>query len=106
MSKLTSTQIIERGEYLERDFDANTLTVPHLLSILTLHNIRYPTPYSKAKLVETFDKEIKPRASRLKNERMKRETSIASSHGITDGLTGESMSGVCRTSFCFHFRFY
>ncbi|KIJ44119.1 hypothetical protein M422DRAFT_30633 [Sphaerobolus stellatus SS14] len=93
MSRATSTQIIERGEYLERDFDPNSLTVPHLLSILTFHNVRYPTPHTKAKLVQTFNEEIAPRAVKYKRERLKREGSVASSHGITDGLTGESLSG-------------
>ena len=94
MSRATSTQVIEKGEYLERDFDPNTLTVPHLLSILTFHNVRYPTPYNKTKLVQTFNEEIKPRATKFKKDRLKKESSIASSHGITDGLTGESLSGV------------
>ncbi|KAF8507246.1 Man1-Src1p-C-terminal domain-containing protein [Gautieria morchelliformis] len=92
MSRLTSTEVIHRGEYLEPEFDPMSLTVPHLLSILTLHAVKYPTPYSKSKLVQAFNDEIKPRIKQLKKERLKREGSVASSHGIVDGITGESMS--------------
>jgi HeH/LEM domain len=94
MSRLTSTEVIHRGEYLEPDFDPMSLTVPHLLSILTLHAVKYPTPYSKSKLVQAFNDEIKPRIKQLKKERLKQEGSLASSHGIVDGITGESMSDV------------
>jgi hypothetical protein len=94
MSRPTSTQIIEKGDYLNEDFDPSTLTVPHLLSILTLHSIKYPTPYNKAKLVQTFNEQIKSRAQQLLSERLKRENTLASSHGVTDGLTGASLSEV------------
>lgn len=94
MSRLTSTEVINRGEYLEPDFDPMSLTVPHLLSILTLHAVKYPTPHNKSKLVQAFNEDIRPRVEQLKKERLKREGSIASSHGIKDGITGESMSDV------------
>ncbi|KAF8520227.1 Man1-Src1p-C-terminal domain-containing protein [Hysterangium stoloniferum] len=92
MSRLTATQVIDRGDYLEADFDANTLTMPYLLSILTLHGSKYPTPYNKSKLVQTFNEQIKPRAAMLKKERLERAGSIASSRDITDGLTGQPVS--------------
>lgn len=94
MSRLTSTEVINRGEYLDPDFDPMSLTMPHLLSILTLHAVKYPTPYNKSKLVQAFNEEIRPRVDQLKKERLKRESSVASSHGIKDGITGEPMRDV------------
>lgn len=95
MPPRSSAQVIESGEYLQPGFDANTLTMPHLLSIFTFHQIQFPVPYSKSRLVETFNEQVKPRAAQLRQERLKREGSVASSRGITDGLTGRSLSDVC-----------
>ena len=88
MSRLTAAQIINVGEYLEPDFEPTSLTVSHLLGILSYHNIDYPTPYTKTKLVQVFNSEIKPRATKFKKERLKKENSIASDDGIKDGITG------------------
>ncbi|KAJ3733039.1 Man1-Src1p-C-terminal domain-containing protein [Lentinula guzmanii] len=93
MSRLTAAQIIAQGDYLEPDFEPTTLTVSQLLGVLGYHNIIYPTPYSKAKLVQVFNDEIKRRASKFKKERIKKENSIASDDGIKDGITGEYLSG-------------
>jgi hypothetical protein len=92
MSRLTSAQVISLGEYLRPDFDSSSLTVPQLLGVLGYHNVRYPTPYTKAKLVQLFNSEIKTKASQFKKERLKKENSIASEDGITDGLTGEPLN--------------
>ncbi|KAF8797989.1 hypothetical protein BYT27DRAFT_7203679 [Phlegmacium glaucopus] len=92
MSRLTSAQVISLGEYLGPDFDPNSLTVSQLLGVLGYHNVRYPTPYTKTKLVQLFNTEIKSRASKFKKERLKKENSIASDDGITDGLTGEPLN--------------
>ena len=94
MSRLTSAQIIAQGHYLEPDFEPGSLTVSQLLGVLGYHNIVYPTPYSKPKLIALFDAEIKPRASKFKKERLKAEASIASDDGITDGHTGEPLRKV------------
>lgn len=88
MSRLTSAQVIALGEYLKPDFDPATLTVPQLLGIFGYHNIRYPSPYTKAKLVQTFNQEIKPNASKFRREKLKKENSQASDDGIVDGVTG------------------
>jgi hypothetical protein len=93
MSRLTSAQVISLGEYLEPDFDPSTLTVSQLLGVLGFHNIRYPTPYTKGKLVQLFNDEIKPRASKFKRQRTKNENSMASDDGIMDGITGEPLNG-------------
>ncbi|KAF5365666.1 hypothetical protein D9758_003311 [Tetrapyrgos nigripes] len=93
MSRLTAAQIIAQGDYLEPDFEPSTLTVSQLLGVLGYHNIIYPTPYSKPKLIQVFNDEIKRRASKFKKERLKKENSIASDEGIKDGMTGELISG-------------
>ncbi|KAH0830534.1 hypothetical protein J3R83DRAFT_1986 [Lanmaoa asiatica] len=63
-----------------------------LLGVLTHHQIRYPTPYTKAKLVQLFLDEIKPKVAKLRKERLKRQNSLASDDGITDGLTGRPLN--------------
>ena len=88
MSRLTSAQVIALGEYLKPDFEPATLTVPQLLGIFGYHNIRYPSPYTKAKLVQTFNQEIKPNASKFRREKLRKENSQASDDGIVDGVTG------------------
>ncbi|TFK76484.1 hypothetical protein BDN72DRAFT_785421 [Pluteus cervinus] len=93
MSRMTSAQVITLGEYLEDGFDPTKLTVSQLLGVLNYHNITYPTPYSKTKLVQLFNEELKPRASKYKKERLKRENSLASDDGITDGVTGQPLNG-------------
>jgi hypothetical protein len=93
MSKLTAAQIIGLGEYLNPGFDPTSLTVSQLLGVLGFHNIRYPTPYTKTKLVQLFNDEIKQKSSKLKKERLKHEASLASDDGITDGITGKPIGG-------------
>ncbi|KAJ7774666.1 Man1-Src1p-C-terminal domain-containing protein [Mycena maculata] len=93
MSRLTSAQIISQGYYLEPDFEPSSLTVSQLLGVLGYHNVVYPSPYSKPKLIALFNAEIKPKASKFKKERLKAEASIASDEGITDGHTGEPLGG-------------
>lgn len=93
LRSLTAAQIIGQVDYLDVDFDPGALTVSQLLGILAYHNIRYPTPYTKPKLVQLFLDEIKPKASKLRKEKLKRENSLASDDGITDGVTGQPING-------------
>ncbi|PPQ78089.1 hypothetical protein CVT25_015623 [Psilocybe cyanescens] len=93
MSRLTSAQVISLGEYLEPDFDPASLTVSQLLGVLGYHNIAYPTPYTKPKLIQVFNNEVKTRAKKFKKDRVKKENSIASEEGITDGHTGQPLGG-------------
>lgn len=85
---LTAAQVIGLGEYLNPNFDPASLTVSQLLGVLGFHNIQYPTPYSKPKLIQLFTDEITAKSARLKRERHSKEQSLASDDGITDGLTG------------------
>ncbi|KIK95889.1 hypothetical protein PAXRUDRAFT_826550 [Paxillus rubicundulus Ve08.2h10] len=89
---LTAAQIVNLGEYLNSEFDPSVLTVSQLLGVFGYHNIRYPTPHTKATLVQLFLDEIKPKATKFRRERLKRENSIASDDGITDGLTGQPLN--------------
>ncbi|RPD66053.1 hypothetical protein L227DRAFT_492274 [Lentinus tigrinus ALCF2SS1-6] len=91
MSRLNASQVIALGEYLKPEFNPASLTVSQLLGILAHHDIRYPTQYTKAKLVDLFNAEIKPKAKKFTRERIKRENSQASEDGITDGMTGRPL---------------
>ncbi|KAF9464663.1 Man1-Src1p-C-terminal domain-containing protein [Collybia nuda] len=92
MSRMTSAQVISLGEYLDTDFDPSSLTVSQLLGVLGFHNVNYPTPYSKPKLIQLFNAEIKSQTDKLRKERLKKQNSIASDEGITDGVTGKPLS--------------
>ncbi|KIY64937.1 hypothetical protein CYLTODRAFT_380235 [Cylindrobasidium torrendii FP15055 ss-10] len=92
MSRLTATQVIANGNYLEPDFEPTSLTVSQLLGVLHHHGISYPTPYTKPKLVATFNDKIKANLVHLQRQRLKAESSIASDDGITDGMTGQPIS--------------
>ncbi|KAG1853685.1 Man1-Src1p-C-terminal domain-containing protein [Suillus subalutaceus] len=93
---MTTAQVIGLGEYLNPEFDPATLTVAQLLGVLGYHNIRFPTPYTKPKLVQLFLDEVKPKAAKFKKDRLKKENSAASDDGITDGMTGKPLSGATK----------
>jgi hypothetical protein len=96
-SKLTTTDVINAGDYLEPDFDPASLTVPVLLGVLGYHNIPYPTPHTKPKLVKVFNDEIKTKLPALKAEHLKRTNSFPSDDGIVDGITGQPLRQVRKT---------
>lgn len=98
MSRPTTSQIIASGDYLQPDFDAKTLTIPHLIGIFAYHQVPYPAQHNKAKLVEVFDKEIKKRGASLLKQRLERQETLASEDGIVDGVTGVQIAPpqVCR----------
>ncbi|TRM58646.1 Man1-Src1p-C-terminal domain-containing protein [Schizophyllum amplum] len=93
MSRLTTAQVIAQGHYLEPDFNPASLTVSQLLGVFGYHNVQYPTPYNKPTLVKLFNDEIKGKARKYKKERLKKDNSIASDDGITDGVTGRLLNG-------------
>ena len=95
---MTAAQIVVLGEYLDPEFEPTTLTVSQLLGILGYHNVPYPTPYTKAKLVNVFNNEVKTRAAKFKKERSKIANSVASEDGITDGHTGKPLSKTSKVS--------
>lgn len=77
----SSNTTVMDEEYLEPGFDANTLTVPRLRSILLAHNINYPSSAKKSQLVELFNEQVASQAKKIKSAslRVKR-----SSRGIVD----------------------
>ncbi|KAI0637052.1 Man1-Src1p-C-terminal domain-containing protein [Trametes polyzona] len=92
MSRLTAAQVIAQGDYLQPDFDPASLTVAQLLGVFGFHNVKYPSQYTKPKLVQLFNEEIKTKAKKYTKERIKRENSQASEDGITDGVTGRPLN--------------
>ncbi|KAH8099474.1 Man1-Src1p-C-terminal domain-containing protein [Cristinia sonorae] len=91
-TKLTTAEIVAQGKYLEPDFEPSSLTVAQLLGVFGYHNVNYPTTYTKPKLVQLFNDEIKPRGKKLQKERLSRQNSQASQDGITDGHTGKPLN--------------
>ncbi|KAI0341703.1 hypothetical protein BDW22DRAFT_1429817 [Trametopsis cervina] len=92
MSKLSTSEIIARGEYLEPDFNPASLTVAQLLGILGFHGVKYPSQHTKGRLVQLYNDEIKTKATKFKKERLSRQNSQASDEGIKDGVTGEALN--------------
>lgn len=88
MSRPTTSQIISSGDYLQPDFDAKSLTIPHLIGIFAYHQVPYPPQHNKAKLLEIFEKEIKKNGTSLLKQRLERQETLASEDGIVDGVTG------------------
>ncbi|KAK6359827.1 inner nuclear membrane protein enriched at telomere/subtelomere region [Orbilia brochopaga] len=76
--------------YLQPGFDANSLTMPQIRSILLKHDIEYPSGVKKAKLVEIFDTALASQASSILKQHSKVK---ASSKGIVNaedyGTIGE-----------------
>ena len=97
---LSTSSIIEKGDYLNPDFDPATLTVPQLLGIFGYHNIEYHTPYTKPKLIQLFNDELRPQIGQFKKDRLSRQNSQASDDGITDGITGRPINEGRRVSRC------
>lgn len=100
MSRLTSTEIVKKGDYLKPDFNPASLTVSQLIGVLGHHEIKYPTPYSKPRLIQLFNDTIKANVARYTTL-----TPEPSDDGITDGLTGEPINApavrYCFTVCCF-----
>jgi len=96
MSRLTATQVIAKGDYLQPDFEPSTLTVSQLLGVLSYHDAPYPTPYSKPKLIQAFNDEIKAKSTKHAKARLQHENSLPSDDGIKDGLTGEFIGAKVR----------
>ncbi|KAH8193779.1 hypothetical protein TruAng_012056 [Truncatella angustata] len=76
-------------EYLQPGFDAKSLTIPRLRSVLVAHNINYPTNAKKAQLVEIFDDQVRPQAKRILDQRAKAKRS---SKGISDAESSQETS--------------
>lgn len=73
----------ESGEldYLDPDFDPNTLTVPKLRNILLEYNVNYPSSAKKTQLVDLFVEHVKPTAQSVLKARARTKPSA---RGIVD----------------------
>ncbi|OOQ84325.1 hypothetical protein PEBR_34219 [Penicillium brasilianum] len=77
-------------DYLQPDFDLNSLTVPRLRSILVSHDVSYPASAKKAQLVRILEDEVLPQARKLLRDR---ERVRRTSAGITDMSRENSVTG-------------
>ncbi|KAH8675682.1 Man1-Src1p-C-terminal domain-containing protein [Xylariales sp. PMI_506] len=72
---------LESLDYLEPGFDAKSLTMPRLRSILVAHNVNYPASAKKAQLVDIFNENVMPQAKKILAQRARAKRS---SKGISD----------------------
>ncbi|OTA79750.1 hypothetical protein M434DRAFT_381588 [Hypoxylon sp. CO27-5] len=77
----------ESLDYLQPGFDAKTLTVPRLRSILVAHNVPYSSSAKKGQLVEIFNEQIVPQAKKILAARARAKRS---SKGIVDAESQSS----------------
>lgn len=73
-------------DYLQTGFDASSLTVPRIRSILVQHNIPYPSGAKKPQLIEIFQDSVLPQARRILSARARARRT---SEGITDADSQE-----------------
>ncbi|KAG4217369.1 hypothetical protein PC116_g34150, partial [Phytophthora cactorum] len=77
----------ESLDYLQPGFDAKTLTVPRLRSILVAHNIPYTSSAKKAQLIEIFNEQVVPQSKKILAARARAKRS---SKGIFDAESQSS----------------
>ena len=94
MSKLSSQDVIDRGDYLEPGFEPLNLTVVYLRAILQNHDVRVASNASKAQLVKAFQENIVPNAAKYKRARRDIAAIPSDASDIFDGATGEPLE-VC-----------
>ncbi|KDQ18503.1 hypothetical protein BOTBODRAFT_28875 [Botryobasidium botryosum FD-172 SS1] len=87
-----SADVLEAAEYLEDDFNPNTLKVANLMNVLHYHGVHYSPASTKPKLVALFKEHITPHAAELRRQRLERTSSQASDRGIRDGITGRQIN--------------
>jgi Fe-S-cluster formation regulator IscX/YfhJ len=72
---------MEDNNYLEPDFDPNTLRVVDLRKILVKHQVPFPASAKKTTLIESFNDSIKTSSATL---RAARDNVRSSSRGIVN----------------------
>lgn len=82
-------------DYLQPGFDAKSLTIPRLRSVLVAHNVNYPANAKKSQLVDIFDEQVKPQAKQILDRRARAKRS---SMGISNAESSQESS----TSNPFH----
>ncbi|CAG8693436.1 14294_t:CDS:2, partial [Acaulospora colombiana] len=88
MSKPTSQDIIDRGDYLEPNFDASSLLVANLRAVLQHHDVSFPANASKASLIQAFEDNIVPNAKKYRRIRQANAAIRSDASDILDGETG------------------
>ncbi|KAI0136569.1 Man1-Src1p-C-terminal domain-containing protein [Xylariales sp. AK1849] len=77
----------ESVDYLQPGFDAKSLTMPRLRSILVAHNVNYPASAKKGQLVDIFNENVVPQAKKILAQRARAKRS---SKGISNADTESS----------------
>ena len=80
---LSTTELLDTGNYLDEGFDPNSLTIPILRGILLHHGITVPDRTTKTKLVELFRHQITVNLAGLKAVWLQRKNSAPCGDGIT-----------------------
>ncbi|KAI1213845.1 Man1-Src1p-C-terminal domain-containing protein [Annulohypoxylon truncatum] len=78
---------LESLDYLQPGFDARTLTVPRIRSILVAHNVPYSSSAKKSQLVEIFNEQVLPQSQKILAARARAKRS---SKGIVDAESQSS----------------
>ncbi|KAG8831324.1 inner nuclear membrane protein enriched at telomere/subtelomere region [Serendipita sp. 399] len=95
-SKLSTQDIINKGEYLEPDFDPSSLTVVHLRGLLHHHDVTVPGNATKAVLIKAFQDNIVPKARQLRKTRNDNASMNGNGSDIFDVATGEYIQPIER----------
>ena len=88
MNHLTTSQIIDIGEYLDPVFDAHRLTIAQLRGILQYHEISCSSKCTKKDLLKAFRAGITAHHQKLTLERNTATNTASSSSVIVEGHTG------------------
>lgn len=80
---------IESLDYLQPGFEAKSLTVPRLRSILVAHNIPYTSSAKKSQLVDIFNEQLVPQSKKILATRARAKRS---SKGIFDVESSQESS--------------
>lgn len=80
----------ESLDYLQPGFEAKSLTVPRLRSILVAHNIPYTSSAKKSQLVDIFNDQLVPQSKRILAARARAKRS---SKGIFDVESSQESNG-------------
>lgn len=94
MSKLTTQEVIDRGDYLNPGFEPSTLLVVQLRGILANHDVKFPASAPKAQLIRLFNDYIVPNATQYRQMRRDSAAVRSDASDIVDGATGEYLE-VC-----------
>jgi hypothetical protein len=89
-SRLTTSDIIEKGDYLSPNFDLKKLFVSQLVGIFSYHEIPLPPSYNKAKLLAKFAELLRTNGQEMRQQHSARKNCPPSDVGIIDAISGTS----------------